>query len=108
WKSTSHAVGASAWYTSPAARPRRNARCAARWAGAPIVVYVVVQSTDRPSRRQTASYACSSIAVSRVHSSTKLRRDIRIGGCLRSAAVRGGIGSGISGSYGNDGSQRTL
>ena len=59
-KSTSHSVGASAWYASPRARLRRNARWLVRRAAVPIVVYVSVQSTESPSRRHSASNACSS------------------------------------------------
>ena len=72
---TSHSVGASARYASPWARSRRKARCEMAREPAPMVRYMVDQSTDRPSRRHTASNDCSSRSVSRWHSSTKLRRD---------------------------------
>src|SRR5665647_1732764 len=74
WNVTSHSPGASAWYASPRARLRRNARWAAVRALSSIVWYVWFQSTDRPSRRHSASNCCSSWTVSCPHSSTKLRR----------------------------------
>ena len=73
-KSTSHSVGASVAYASPRARPRRNARWAARRARSPIVSYVCSQSTDRPSRLKVSSKTFSSSSVSRWHSSTKFCR----------------------------------
>ncbi len=50
-----------------------------RWASAPIVVYVIDQSTDSPSLRHSASNACSSDSVSVRHSSTKFGREIATG-----------------------------
>jgi hypothetical protein len=78
-------------YASPRARARRNARCDAARASAPIVVYVIDQSTESPRRRHNASKAASSTAVSTVHSSTKLRREIARGG---SKALSGGVKEG--------------
>jgi hypothetical protein len=66
-----------------------------------MVVYVIAQSTDSPSRRHSASNAFSSSTVSRPHNSTKLRREIDTAGF-------GGVAGGCqSGSYGNAGSHRT-
>ena len=97
----SHSVGASAWYASPRARLRRNARWATRCALSPMVMYVIDQSTDRPARRHSASNTFSSSVVSCAHSSTKLRREI-------ASAGFGGLSGGTNdGSYGSDGSQRT-
>ena len=121
-KSTSQSVGASAWYASPRARLRRNARCATRRAPSPIVVYVMVQSTERPARRHNSSNARSSSTVRRSHSSTKFRREIATGGFLsgrlrsgvpgvrprlRSVSAGGSSGGSNDGSYGSEGSQRT-
>ena len=103
---TSHRVGASAWYASPRARLRRNARWLAARAADPIVVYVSDQSTDSPSRRHSASNAFSSSTVSSSHSSMKLRREIAVG-FFRAASSTGAAGGRQSLSYGNDGSGRT-
>lgn len=105
-KPTSQSVGASAWYASPRARLRRNARWLVARATRPIVVYVSDQSTDSPSRRHSASKTCSSAAVSRSHSATKLRRSIGVGS-LRRSSLTGVAGGCQCGSYGSDGSQRT-
>src|SRR5205807_1942095 len=65
-----------------------------------VVVGVGDQSTESPTRRQTSSNAFSSISVSRLQSSTKLRRETGI--CL--VGLSGGS---KDGSYGSEGSQRT-
>ncbi|GAB3815946.1 hypothetical protein GCM10027605_64170 [Micromonospora zhanjiangensis] len=90
----------------PRARLRRNARWLVARAARPIVVYVNDQSTDSPSRRHNASNTCSSEAVSRSHSSTKLRREIAVGSARRASST-GASGGCQSGSYGNAGSHRT-
>src|SRR2546421_4070226 len=94
----SHSVGASARYASPRARLRRNARWLAVRARSPIVAYWYVQSTDSPTVRHNVSYAFSSSAVSRTHSSMKLRRETGTG------AGPGDDGGTNAGSYGSDGS----
>ena len=67
---------------------RGGARAARRWSRT-----CSVQSTDRPSRRNSASKTCSSSAVSRSHSSMKFCREIATG-CFGSG-VAGGSKSGV-------------
>ena len=102
WSVTSHSVGASAWYASPRARLRRNARWLATSDRSPIVVYSCDQSTDRPSWRHSDSKISTSDSISRSHSSMKLRR--LTDSCFFGSGFSGGV---KSGSYGSDGSQRT-
>ena len=70
-------------------------------ATSPIVVYAYDQSTESPSRRNSSSNTTSSAAVSVMHSSMKLRREIALGGS------KGFAGAENEGSYGRDGSQVT-
>ena len=65
-------------------------------------MYFWVQSTDRPSRRHSDSYAFSVSSVHSSQSSMKLRRDT--GTCFFGSGFSGGA---KSGSYGIDGSHRT-
>ncbi len=80
---------------------RRKARWEIRRADSPIVVYCMLQSTESPMRRNSASKACSSSAVSWRQSSMKFSREIPSG------AFGGSAGGVKSGSYGRLGSQRT-
>ena len=76
-----------------------------RRAFASIVAYSVRQSTERPTRRQSARKAFSSSAVTRAHSSMKSGREITRGGLLFAFALAGS--SARPGSRGSVGSQRT-
>jgi hypothetical protein len=72
---------------------------------APIVEYSSCQSTESPSRCQSALKAFSSSAVSATHSSMKFLREMRRAGCLRAASSA--ISSFNPGSNATPVSQRT-